>query len=318
VGLVLLILIATALASAVAVISIALEALRPRRRTVSWALANGTPADPEALGLSREQWREWSVRSADGLELPVWELDGAESAGPIVVIVHGWGRSRWDSLRRVPSLLSFASKIVLPDLRGHGEAPGRTRLGAVEVDDLRRLLDQLHTSNATRVILIGHSMGASIVLRCALSMLQRDRAPSSGLSSAPLVVPRIAGVMALAPYDRVVTPIAARLRLRALPRWPFASLAVALLRLAGIRDRSLSLDAARLAVPLLVITAEDDVISPAADGRAIAAAVPDSRGRMTTMPGGHHADPGIEDPIVFDQLLREFITSGQQSSDAAG
>lgn len=302
-GLLLLLLLAAAIASTIAIVSIAWEALHPRRRTVSWALANGTPADPAALDPSPKRWRAWTVRTPDGAELPVWEIDGGVADGPIVVIVHGWGRSRWDSLRRATPLLAIASKFILPDLRGHGEASGHTRLGCLEVDDLRHMLERVDASRATPIVLMGHSMGAGIVIRAAA-----DMGPDSGIS----------GVVALAPYERVVTPIAARLHHRAMPTWPFASLAVLLLRAVGVRDRPLSVDAARLTVPLLVITAERDTLSPAADGRAIAAAAPEARGRMTTMPGGNHADPGIEDPIVFDQLLRSFIASVQRSSGEAG
>lgn len=282
--------LAIALAAAIAVMSIVWEALHPRRRCMAWALANDSADDPTALGCSADQWRFWPVRTHDGVEFPVWDLDGHTPSGPIVIIVHGWGRSRWDSLRRAPHFLTLASRVVLPDLRGHGEAGGRTRLGAIEADDLVTLMDLLDPSRTTPMVLVGHSMGAGVVIRAALKR-------------------PIAGVIALAPYERVVTPISARLFLRALPVWPFAGAAVALLRVFGIGDRPLSRDAAQLTTPLLVVSAEHDLLAPVEDGRAIAAAVPAGRGHFATMPGGSHADPGIADPIDFDARLRAFVSS---------
>lgn len=314
----LLMLAAAAAAWSFAVCAVAWEALRPRRRTLAWALAQGSPADPLEVGLGPERWALRTLRAADGVELPWWDLAGFEPGGPVVVIVHGWGRSRWDSLRRVQAILPVASRVLLPDLRGHGEAGGTTRLGEAEAADLIRLLDEvdhgvastqsegagsegrpvMRTSRA--IVMIGHSMGAVVAVRAAL------------LDS------RVRAVVAIAPYDRVSTPISARLMLRALPSWLLTAPALLLLRLLGVRNRSLVKQTRTLQVPLTVISADGDRVAPAADGRAIAAAAPDGLGRFVSFASADHADPGAVERLRFETLLREAVTSGRASSGAAG
>ncbi|NDB22073.1 MAG: hypothetical protein EB020_14525, partial [Proteobacteria bacterium] len=62
----------------------------------------------------------------DGSVVPCWWIAGNGGAGaPVVVVLHGHGRSRWDSLRRASPWIERAALVVLPDLRGHGDAPGR-------------------------------------------------------------------------------------------------------------------------------------------------------------------------------------------------
>lgn len=317
-GLLTLLAVGLATAYIFAVASVAWEALHPRRRTVSWALATGGPADPDALARPRPalrsgadpapsralgapptapSWRLVDHRAPDGTSLPAWELDGDDPAGPVTIIVHGWGRSRWDSLRRAPLFLPFSSRLILPDLRGHGEAGGSTRLGAVEVADVAALAEGVATPGAP-LLLVGHSMGAGIVIRAAVALAERRRVAAA----------RVVGVVALAPYERVATPIAARLEQRALPSSIIAAPAVLLLRLLGVRERPLSESASRITVPLLVATAAADPISPANDGRRIAAAAPPALGRFTALPGGDHADPGAADPQAFERALNDFVT----------
>ncbi len=276
------------LALGLGVIAVAWEALHPPRRTVAWALARGTPADPEEL---RRPWRTLRHRLDDGAELECWEIEGGDPRGPVVAIVHGWGRSRWDSLRRVEPFLGRASRVLLPDLRGHGESTGRTSLGAADGDDLRSLLGALAPADgATPLLLAGHSMGAGAVIRAAASLR-----------------PAPAAVIAIAPYDRVRTPIMARLRLRALPARLLGLPAVGLLRLVGVHDAPLTRAAEQLRCPLLVLAAEEDSISPVEDGRAIAATPRSAPARFEALPGADHADPGAGDPDRYRASIDRFL-----------
>lgn len=326
IGVLLLLLVAACLVLALGVAVVAWEALHPPRRTTAWALAKGTPPDPEPLA---RPWRFEMRPLQDGMRLPIWVVEGREPEGPVVLIVHGWGRSRWDSLRRAEPFLARASLVAMPDLRGHGEAGGRTTLGTREVDDMVQLAasllsglgpdpdrsdrasprtpgDRRHDSplgRACPIILVGHSMGAGIVIRAAAAM-----------SPPPL------GVIALAPYRRVVTPIAARLRLRALPAPILAAPAVLLLRAFGVREAPLAEALRRLAVPLLVISTEGDAISPASDARAIADAA--AAAHLALLPGADHADPGAVAPDRFDRAIEAFLDlvapiSGSSRASAA-
>ena len=87
---------------------------RPPRKTYAYVLANGLPCDPAELGLS---YTEQQFTFPDGSSTMGWLIEGADPAGPIVVVSHGWGSSRYGSLGRVPLLTGFASRVVVYDAR---------------------------------------------------------------------------------------------------------------------------------------------------------------------------------------------------------
>jgi pimeloyl-ACP methyl ester carboxylesterase len=261
-----LLLIGAAIAAIGYVAVITLEALRPPRRAAAWAIANGLPVSPESLGLEAS---EWSV-SRPGASLPVWDIRIRES-GPTVVLVHGWGRSRVDSLARIGPFLGLAARLVLPDLRGHGDATGSTRLGdAVEAADIAAVLDALG-DGGRKVVLAGHSMGATLAIRAAVA----DR---SG---------RVAAVVAIAPYDTVRTPLRCRLIARECPAGPFVPATLATLATLGIGRPSTLAAAGSLAKPLLVVAGDRDRVVPIDESRRIAEA---GRGEFVPIAGGEHSD----------------------------
>lgn len=280
--------------------SIAWEAAHPARRTLAWALVHQLPADPGEMGL---QYSEWMLEAPDPRRpgrapavLPVWDIAlDAEPASrkPVLVVLHGWGRSRIDSLGRLRAILDAApgafGRAVLPELRGHGEASNSTsRLGDGEERDLLALLRRL---DADRVLLAGHSLGATIAIRAAAL---------HGATGEP----RIVGVLAWAPYDQLATPLVNRLRASGSVARPFTDVALWMLRAAGVR-RPRTDDAARsLAVPLLVIVGADDPVSPPEGARTIAAAAAD--GQCIVLPG-RHPDVHLVDCEAHRRVVGEFI-----------
>jgi pimeloyl-ACP methyl ester carboxylesterase len=290
---------------------IAWEARHPARRTLAWALANKLPADPGELGLP---WREWSVTCPDGAAMPVWEIslarhrdgdhtqaEGRDRGPATLVLLHGWGRSRIDSLSRLAAILdalpdSFATAL-LPDLRGHGESPAQTsRLGDGEEQDLLALLDRV---GPHPILLAGHSLGATIAIRAA----------ASGHPAAASVT----ALIAWAPYEEVGVPITNRMRASGALARPFTDVALMLLRLSGITRPRTDAAARRLVeIPLLVIAGSEDVISPVAGCRTIAAAAP--RSACVVLPGGH-ADMHRVEPAQHAAALRRFVSSVTYSGD---
>lgn len=292
-----------ALAVVIAVVlyvgSIVREALSPPRVTTAWAVARGRPSCPADLGLEAREWRLDVGGRGRRASLAVWEVELApEAAGPTalsVVFVHGWGRSRIDSLARIGPFVDAASRLVLVDLRGHGDAIGRTTLGDGDERDLADLIRRLPDGP---VILVGHSLGATVAIRCA------------ALTDA---APRIAGVVAIAPYDTVRSPLRGRLLVRDLPAGPLLSLAVAALRLCGVRAVS-TLEAARLLrAPLAVLHGDGDRISPPREGHAIADA---GRGTLVVFEGVEHVDHEQRRPELFDDACRRLLTSGVGHAEA--
>lgn len=96
---------------------------------------------------------------------------GALAAVPPLLCIHGAGMSSvvfMDLLRRVAP----GRRVVAPDLPGHGQS--QRREGLVSVAGYRDTLWALcNVLSLSRVVLIGHSMGAAIALSMALAAPDR-------------------------------------------------------------------------------------------------------------------------------------------------
>lgn len=107
------------------------------------------------------------VAMRDGYGLKLREYAGPEGA-PLLVLVHGsgWHGLQFDGLARA---LSAKAHVVVPDLRGHGTAPGRRGdvdyIGQYE-DDLADLI-AAKRKDGQKLVLGGHSSGGGMVLRFA-------------------------------------------------------------------------------------------------------------------------------------------------------
>ena len=281
----------------------ALQALRPPRKYFAWALATGRPKDPSDLGL---QFDECEFSSGQHHPLPAWRIKGnaTHSNAPILVMLHGWGRSRWDSLTRVEPFRNTCSEIVLIDLPAHGEHLGSwSALGVHEPACVVQALHELaHQFPNRPFLLAGHSMGAGIAIRAAnlaATDFQGNPTENKGIS--------IAGVIAFAPSRTLRSPIPARLVLQNRPAWPFAPIAFLTLRILGRMDGPLEINARELRAPLLVMAGDHDPISPLADAQKISSAAP--RGTLIVLPYQRHDNLRLGDTQQFDRALATFLNS---------
>jgi pimeloyl-ACP methyl ester carboxylesterase len=271
-GLVILLIIAAALLWIGAVLSVAWMLTHPPRRTYAAAVARKRPGDPSELQPPRE-FEQWSFQSR-GLDFPVWDVRGdLPAGGPIIILCHGWADSRIGGLLRIAALAPFASRLILWDSRGHGEAPGTCALGTTEIEDLAALLERAPDS-APRV-LYGWSLGAGVSIAVG----------ARGTS--------ISAIIAESPYRLPITPARNVLRARGLPYRTNLKPAMWLMRLALGPDLSDSrFDRAALAAdlrcPFLVVHGEADEVCPVDDGRETAASAPN--GSIAVIPGGRHND----------------------------
>lgn len=282
----------------VAVVYVAWTLTHPPRRTYASAVARGRPGDPSELPGPPRPWSAWTFRTR-GLELPVWEIRGDDPGGPTVVLTHGWADSRIGGLVRVPFLAPHVARVVLWDLPGHGEAPGISRLGTAEVDDLRALLEHLGP-DAAPVVLYGWSLGAGVSVAAAARGAE------------------IAGVVAEAPYRLPETPARNVVRARGLPwRTNLAPAFWILGTLFGVGPRWRGFDraawAARLRCPLLVLHGDCDVVCPAEDGRALAAAAPSGR-LVAVADGGHNTL--WTDPVMAGECAAAVGSFLQKAKDS--
>ncbi len=83
------------------------------------------------------------VRTPDGAELAVWDLEGDSPDAPVVVLPHCWGCSHEIWLPVARRLRSQGFRVVLYDQRGHGASTRGTAPLAVETlaHDLEAVLD---------------------------------------------------------------------------------------------------------------------------------------------------------------------------------
>lgn len=85
-----------------------------------------------------------------------------------VVLVHGFSLSkRHRRLRRIIATLGHYVGVVAIDLRGHGHSGGVTTVGWQEVRDLDPAVQWARSLGYRRVVTLGFSLGAAVVLRHA-------------------------------------------------------------------------------------------------------------------------------------------------------
>jgi pimeloyl-ACP methyl ester carboxylesterase len=284
----------------------------PSRRTYGYAVARNLPGDPSELVLAEPPVRglafaSWTFRSR-GRDLPVWDVRGLDAGGPVVIVTHGWGESRVTMLPRLAAIAPVASRVLMWDCPGHGDAPAGFTLGAREDEDLLALIEALKIPGdagapSPPLVLYGASLGGGLSIVAAADLVARPGGP-----------PAVAAVIAEAPYR--IPPVPARnvLRVRALPYRTNLRPAVGLIGLAVGRGLSWALSptaggfdralhAARLpaSVSLLVLHGASDPVCPVEDGRAIAAAAPNAR--LVELEGAGHNNLWVE-PAYAERCTR--------------
>lgn len=233
-----------------------------------------------------------------------------------IVLIHGLGLDRtiW---KEMASRYLWNYKVLLPDIRGHGEsdAPPGTYAMALLADDLALLLDSLGIEKA---VVCGHSMGGYITLAFAAGYPER-------LAGMGLVTSRAGadseqkrmgryqmceevqkrGAVALAENlaprltsDAVIVQKAYEL----IARTPTQGMIGTLKGLAERPDRRDLLPT--ITVPAIVAAGEADQIVNLDDARAMASAFPN--GQFLSIPGAGHM-PMLEKPEQLGQGLVDLL-----------
>jgi non-heme chloroperoxidase len=122
------------------------------------------------------------VRTPDGAQLAVWDLEGDGSGAPVVVLPHCWGCSHEIWLPVARRLREQGARVVLYDQRGHGASTRGTSPLTVETlaHDLTAVLD---ATDVRDVVLAGHSMGGMTIMSLATHRpdVLKDRAKATVL-----------------------------------------------------------------------------------------------------------------------------------------
>lgn len=280
---------------------------------------------PEPVGrfMATRDANDTGVRrlTVNGVNLAV-DVRG-DAAQPAILFVHGFPLDR---MQWAPMLDALDGTFrIAPDLRGFGasDAPDLGYSMATYAADLIALLDAL---GVERVVVCGLSMGGYIAFELARRAPERLRGLVLMDTRAEPDSPdarRNRDATAQQARDRGPSPIAdamlGRLLSERTPRTvaervrgtimatPVAGLVGAL---GAMRDRPDSTGLlGDLTVPTLVIVGEDDSITPPADARRLAEAIPNAR--LAVVSGAAHLPP-IEQPRATARLVADFMAQLDQ------
>ena len=250
-----------------------------------------------------------------------------EGRGLPILLVHGFplDHSMWEAQI---AALSPHSRVIAPDLRGFGRtplAPGDAERGIsmeAYADDLVELLDALAVREP--VLLAGFSMGGYVawqfvrkhvgklraLVQCdTKAKADNDEARAGRLKTAESVAEWGSGRVAELMEPRLFAPatiekrpeVVAEVR-TVIERTPPAGIAAAQRGMAARPDVTGLLPAIK--VPTLVLVGEHDVISPPAEMKEIADAIPGAE--YIIVPRAGHMT-SVEEPVAVSSAFNEFI-----------
>jgi len=229
-----------------------------------------TPAD---LGLAAETVR---LRTAGGKSLFAWFVPGpGDGPAPAVLLMHGWGANAALMLPAVPPLHAAGFAVLLPDARCHGASDDEEFSSMPRfAEDIGTGLDWLRGQtavDATRLAVVGHSVGAAAAL---LAATQRED---------------IRAVVSLSAFAHPAELMRRWLHEQHLPWWPLGwAVAHHVQRVIGARFDDIAPLATlpRVRCPVLLVHGLHDETAPFADAQRLEAA---SAGRAPVLPvdAGH-------------------------------
>jgi len=219
-----------------------------------------------------------------------------------IMLIHGY-RVRKEFMTPWAFVLANAGyRVILVDLRGHGESTGRIFSGGkYETADLMQVLDDLMAKGMCdgRVGVLGYSFGADL----ALNWAAHDT--------------RVAAVVAIAPYDQ---PSEAFLRLAEITKVPLGrdalqnAMAIAAAKLdVQWADWSGTSALGGMKIPALLVGGGRDRVSPPCDLECLRKAAPSGSESMLVPEADHvsigYCFPKLTDPVVA--WFRQHLDSAQ-------
>lgn len=258
------------------------------------------PAAPYGPALARvlEQHpsatvREVSLTAGDGTVLRASWLSPAQPNGAAVIVLHGIADTRRGATGHAGYLLAAGYRVLLPDLRAHGESGGEfVSYGLLERDELKQWAgwarSQSSGAASAKVFSIGTSLGAAIALQAI---------PEAGF----------AAVVAESPF--VCFPDIATYRTSGM--WPLASAAMLYAWLRHglpLKDacplHALAED--RTGTPVLLIHGVDDANIPVEHSRRLAVLDP-SRITLWEVPDAGHVQVLGRTYAAYSQRVIAFF-----------
>ncbi|GAA4146999.1 alpha/beta hydrolase family protein [Leifsonia shinshuensis] len=227
--------------------------------------------EPEELDLPVE-----SVEIQTDLgQAPAWVFPAAAddaAAGRWVIQVHGWGATRQEGLRAVPTFHAAGYSCLLASYRNDGDAPEsadrRYGLGGTEWRDIDAAIRYAVENGARSIVLMGWSMGGAVVLQTITRSPNLDQVTGVVLESP--VVDWIDTLEFQANMLRLPDAIAQGAMRLIASNWsgPITGQGAPI----DLRSMDFVARAADLSLPMLILHSEDDGFVPDTASRALAAA----------------------------------------------
>lgn len=234
---------------------------------------------------------------------------------PAIVFAHGAGGNHLSWWQQVPHFRRRYTCVVF-DHRGFGQSEDTDgRMGAAFADDLRALLDHL---GIERAHLVAQSMGGWTCLRFAIQhpdrVLSLVMSDTPGGLAAPELVAAARTAASAAPPPEGVHPAAGARMLREQPELAFLYAEIDALnppreraelgRLIQSCGTVSAEEAAALAIPVLFIVGEEDIVIAPPIIEAAVACVPSAR--LERVPASGHS-VYFERAEVFNRLVAAFL-----------
>lgn len=239
-----------------------------------------------------------NVRVADPLgDMPAWVVPGRGRTW--VIAVHGMWAPRAEALPVVKDAHRLGLPTLVISYRNDPGAPassdGLSHLGASEWRDLDAATEYALAHGARRFVLVGYSLGGTIVCNF-LHSSPRARDAAGVILDSPVLDWR-------ATLDRLAaaagTPAALTGLTSRIISWRIGAPLSSLDELSRAGD---------LRVPTLIIEGAKDQIVPPDQARALAAARP-GLVRLVEFPAARHANAWRADPGRYHQAVERLLTS---------
>jgi pimeloyl-ACP methyl ester carboxylesterase len=262
-----------------------------------------------------------SVASKDGTEIAYW----TSGKGPPLVLVHGTpaDHTRWRPL--LPYLESHATVHAM-DRRGRGgSADGEEYTLEREYEDVAAVVDAVAEASGSAVDVYGHSHGGICAFGGAtltsnirkLVLYEGWALPNPEVYALPWdLEERMDALLASGELDAVVETLFRELEsmseedlsaLRSAPSWPGRVAAAPTITRELRAEGGARLDpeqAAKISVPVLLLTGENSSDPSKADIETVAAALPDAR--IEVLKGQEHV-ADILVPKTFSEYVLAFL-----------
>ncbi|HUK23941.1 MAG TPA: alpha/beta fold hydrolase [Terriglobales bacterium] len=260
-----------------------------------------------------------AIRSG-GAEI-VYEVEGA---GPPVVLLHPFPANR-EFWRPVSAVLSSRYRLILPDLRAHGDSEAGEGLATMpkHAEDIARVMDD---AEAARAVMIGVSIGgyalfefwrrfrervAALLLCNTKAQADTPEARAARLQSAEEVLERgtepffeSLSQKLLGKTTRAARPDLVEGALRMMRKMSPQDVAAVQRGMAERPDSGPTL--ATIQVPTLLLTGEEDVLTGPSEAELMRRNIAGSQLKVVPK-AGHYA--AWEQPEAVGLILRQFLDS---------